>query len=34
MLVHDNHTIILGLGTGEILAEHTIDPTRDYQPKH
>ena len=34
VLVHDNHTIILGLGTGEILAEHTIDPTRDYQPKH
>lgn len=34
VLVHNDHTIILGVGTGEILAEHTIDPTRDYQPKH
>lgn len=34
VLIHNNQTITLGIGTGEILAEHTIDPTKSYQPKH
>src|SRR5699024_8662098 len=34
LLVHNNQTITLSIGTGEILAEHTIDPTKSYQPKN
>lgn len=33
MLVHEREVIITELGTGEILRELTIDPTRDYQPR-
>ncbi len=32
-LVHDRETMVIDLTTGAILAEHLIDPNRDYQPK-
>lgn len=33
LLVHDTDVTALEHGTGEILAEFTIDPTKDYQPR-
>lgn len=33
ILVHDDHTVTSDATTGEIIAEHRIDPARDYQPK-
>jgi len=33
MLIHDREIVTSNANTGEIIAEHTIDPTRDYQPK-
>ncbi|NKX56913.1 IS481 family transposase, partial [Arthrobacter mobilis] len=33
MLVHDRDVTVTELGTGEILAEFTIDPARNYQPR-
>lgn len=32
-LIHGTDTIIISRTTGEIIAEHTIDPHRDYQPQ-
>lgn len=32
-LIHDRETMVIDLTTGMILAEHLIDPDRDYQPK-
>lgn len=32
LLIHDEHVITSHAETGEVLAEHHIDPTRDYQP--
>ena len=32
MLIHDNHVITSHAATGEVLAEHHLDPDRDYQP--
>lgn len=32
MLIHDAHVLTSHAETGEILAEHHIDPDRDYQP--
>lgn len=32
LLIHDQHVITSHAGTGEILAEHHINPTKDYQP--
>ena len=31
MLIHDTHVITSHAATGEVLAEHHIDPDRDYQ---
>jgi hypothetical protein len=31
MLIHDQHVITSHAETGEVLTEHHIDPTRDYQ---
>lgn len=31
MLIHDQHVITSHAATGEVLAEHHIDPTKDYQ---
>jgi len=33
ILIHANNTIVISTTTGEIIAEHTIDPTHNYQPK-
>lgn len=33
LLIHDRDITVSNANTGEIIAEHTIDPTRDYQPK-
>lgn len=33
MLIHSNETLIVERDTGPVIAEHTIDPNRDYQPK-
>lgn len=33
ILIHANNTIVINKTTGEIIAEHTIDPTHNYQPK-
>lgn len=33
LLIHDRNVVTSDATTGEIIAEHTIDPTRDYQPK-
>jgi len=33
LLVHDRDVTTSDLATGEILAEHTIDPTKRYQPR-
>ena len=33
MLIHDRNVTTSDANTGEIIAEHTIDPTRNYQPK-
>ena len=33
VLMNGPHTIVTTRHTGEILAEHTIDPDRDYQPQ-
>jgi transposase InsO family protein len=33
ILVNGPHTLTIDRTTGEILAEHTIDPDRDYQPR-
>jgi len=33
LLVHDRDVVTSHAITGEIIAEHTIDPARDYQPK-
>ena len=33
MLIHDRDVTTSNANTGEILAEHTIDPTRNYQPQ-
>ncbi len=33
MLIHDRNITTSDANTGEIIAEHTIDPTRNYQPK-
>lgn len=32
-LIHDRQTMVLELSTGTIIAEHLIDPAKDYQPK-
>lgn len=32
-LIHGPHTIIINKNTGEIIAEHTINPNKTYQPK-
>lgn len=34
ILIHDRDTIVTNPTTGEILAQHTINPNRDYQPKN
>ena len=34
MLIHDANVTISDATTGEIIRELTIDPNRDYQPKH
>jgi len=34
MLIHDRDVTVSDLNTGEIIAEYTIDPARDYQAKH
>lgn len=28
-----NHTLVINHSTGEIIAEHDLDDTRDYHPK-
>lgn len=33
MLIHDREIVTSDANTGEIIAEHTIDPARNYQPK-
>lgn len=33
LLIHDRDVTTSDANTGEIIAEHTIDPGRDYQPK-
>jgi transposase InsO family protein len=33
LLIHDRDITTSNANTGEIIAEHTIDPARDYQPK-
>lgn len=33
LLIHDRDVTVSNATTGEIIAEHTIDPTRNYQPK-
>lgn len=33
LLIHDRDVSVSNANTGEIIAEHTIDPTRNYQPK-
>nr|WP_281887345.1 IS481 family transposase [Agromyces rhizosphaerae] len=33
MLIHDRDVSVSNADTGEIIAEHTIDPSRDYQPR-
>jgi transposase InsO family protein len=33
MLIHDRDIVTSNANTGEIIAEHTIDPTHDYQPR-
>ncbi len=33
-LVHNDHATAINATTGEILTEHTLDPTRTYQPKN
>ncbi len=33
LLVAANHTLVIDHNTGEIIAEHQLDPDRDYQPK-
>ena len=33
-LVHNDHATVIDATTGEILTEHTLDPTRTYQPKN
>lgn len=33
LLIHDQNVVTSNATTGEIIAEHTIDPDRDYQPK-
>ncbi|WP_159622030.1 integrase core domain-containing protein [Ruania rhizosphaerae] len=33
-LVHNDHATVINAATGEILTEHTLDPTRTYQPKN
>lgn len=32
LLIHDQHVVTSHTETGEVLAEHHIDPDRDYQP--
>lgn len=32
MLIHDDQVTVTNAATGEVLAEHLIDPTKDYQP--
>ena len=34
LLIAGRHTMIIRPDTGEIIAEHTLDETRDYQPKN
>ena len=34
MLIHDREIVTSNANTGEIIAEHTIDPNKDYQPKN
>lgn len=33
LLIHERNVVTSDANTGEIIAEHTIDPTRNYQPK-
>lgn len=33
-LIHNDHATVIEATTGEILTEHTLDPTRTYQPKN
>lgn len=33
LLIHDEHVITSHADTGEVLAEHHIDPAKDYQPR-
>jgi hypothetical protein len=32
LLVHDLHVRVVDAGTGELLRDLIVDPTRDYQP--
>lgn len=32
MIIHEDHVTITNAATGEVLAEHLIDPAKDYQP--
>jgi hypothetical protein len=34
LLIHDLHVRVINAATGDLLRELTIDPTRDYQPRH
>ena len=34
ILIHANNTIVINRDTGEIIAEHTLNPTKKYQPKN
>ena len=33
VLVHAEQTMVIAPGSGELIAEHIIDPSRDYQAK-
>ena len=33
ILIHDRDATVSSINTGEIIAEFTIDPKKDYQPK-
>lgn len=33
LLIHDDHVITSDTRTGDVIAEHQIDPAKDYQPK-
>lgn len=33
-LIHNNNATVIALNTGELLAEFTLDPTKNYQRKN